>query len=57
MGTEQDFGSVLTSLGARTSDAAVLSQAEEAYREALKEWTRERAPMDWAMTQSTCTTR
>ncbi len=31
---------------------ANLEEAVAAYREALKEWTRERAPLQWAMTQN-----
>ena len=29
-----------------------LAEAVAAYRAALEEWTRERAPLDWAMTQN-----
>jgi hypothetical protein len=38
-------------LGERESGTAPLEKAVTAYREALKETTRERAPLDWAMTQ------
>ncbi|MCA8902945.1 MAG: hypothetical protein KDA53_17030, partial [Hyphomonas sp.] len=33
-------------------DDAALADAIAAYREALKEYTRERVPLDWAMTQN-----
>ena len=39
-------------LGERESGAATLRQAVAAYREALKELTRARVPLDWAMTQN-----
>ena len=39
-------------LGERESGTALLNEAVAAYREALKERTRERVPLDWAMTQS-----
>ena len=47
-----DLGITLSVLGERESDPARLMQAVEASREALKERTRERAPLDWAMTQN-----
>ncbi len=40
------------SLGERESGTAKLEEAVAAYREALKERTRERAPLQWAMTQN-----
>ena len=40
------------SLGERESGTARLEEAVAAYRAALKEWTRERVPLDWAMTQN-----
>ena len=40
------------SLGERESGTARLEEAVAAYREALKEWTRERVPLDWAVTQN-----
>jgi tetratricopeptide (TPR) repeat protein len=46
------LGIALASLGERESDTARLEAAVEAYREALKEWTRERVPLDWARTQN-----
>ena len=39
-------------LGERESGTARLEAAVAAYREALQEWTRERVPLDWAMTQN-----
>jgi len=39
------------SLGERENGTARLEEAVGAYREALKERTRERVPLDWAMTQ------
>ena len=39
-------------LGERESGTARLDEAVAAYREALKEQTRERVPLDWAMTQN-----
>ena len=38
--------------GERESGTARLEEAVAAYREALQEWTRERVPLDWAMTQN-----
>jgi hypothetical protein len=37
------------SLGARESGTARLEEAVAAYRDALKEFTRERVPLQWAM--------
>jgi len=39
-------------LGERESGTEKLEEAVAAYREALKERTRERVPLDWAMTQN-----
>jgi hypothetical protein len=39
---------VLADLGRRESGTAKLEEAVAAYREALKERTRERVPLDWA---------
>ena len=39
-------------LGERESGTARLEEAVAAYREALQEKTRERVPLDWAMTQN-----
>jgi tetratricopeptide (TPR) repeat protein len=45
------LGNALATLGARESGPARLEEAVSAYREALKETTREREPLDWAGTQ------
>ena len=42
----------LETLGERESGTERLEEAVAAYREALKEWTRERVPLDWAATQN-----
>ena len=44
------LGCVLHTLGTRESGTAKLDEAVAAYREALKERTRERVPIDWATT-------
>ena len=44
----ENLGYVLFRLGERESGTARLEEAVIAYREALKERTRERAPLDWA---------
>jgi len=46
------LGNALSRLGERESGTERLLEAVEAYRDALKEWTRERVPLDWAMTQN-----
>jgi tetratricopeptide (TPR) repeat protein len=51
--TQTLIGQVLATLGARENDTVRLEQAAAAFREALKERTRERAPLDWASTQGT----
>ena len=38
--------------GDQAGDSAVLEEAVAAYRGALAEWTRDRAPLDWATTQN-----
>ena len=45
-------GNALVTLGERESETRRLEQAEQAFNEALKERTRERAPLDWAMIQN-----
>ena len=50
--TQNNLGNALRSLGERESGTARLEQAVEAYRAALQERTRERVPLDWAMTQN-----
>ena len=47
--TQNNLGNALQSLGARESGTARLTEAVEAYRAALAEYTRERVPLDWAM--------
>jgi tetratricopeptide (TPR) repeat protein len=47
-----DLGTSLTILGDRESGTARLEEAVEAYRDALKEYTREREPLKWAMIQN-----
>jgi hypothetical protein len=46
------LGNALGTLGERESGTARLEQAVNAYRDALLERTRERVPLDWAMTQT-----
>lgn len=47
-----DLGVALSALGQRESDTARLEEAVEIHRAASKELTRERVPLDWAMTQN-----
>jgi tetratricopeptide (TPR) repeat protein len=47
-----DLGNALRMLGKRESGTARLEEAVAAFRDALKEYTRERVPLDWAMTQN-----
>ena len=49
--TQMNLGAALTTLGQRESGTARLEQAVAAYHAALEERTRERVPLDWAMTQ------
>jgi len=49
---QNNLGNALTTLGARESGTARLEEAVSAYRAALQERTRERVPLDWAMTQN-----
>jgi hypothetical protein len=48
--TQNNLGTALETLGERESGTETLEKAVEAYREALKERTRERVPLNWAMT-------
>src|SRR5215831_13957950 len=48
---QKRLGVVLSGLGERESGTAKLEEAIAAYREALKELSRERVPLDWAATQ------
>ena len=50
--TQNNLGLALARLGERESGTARLEEAVAAYREALKERTRERVPLDWATTQT-----
>src|SRR5262245_42293037 len=50
--TQNNLGIALRVLGEGESGTAKLEEAVAAYREALKELTRERAPLDWATTQN-----
>jgi hypothetical protein len=45
---QNNLGLALWRLGERESGTAKLEEAVVAYREALKEWTRERVPLNWA---------
>ena len=47
-----DLGNALEGLGERESGTGRLEDAVSAFREALKELTRARAPLQWAMTQN-----
>ena len=46
------LGNALAALGEREGGTARLEQAVAAYTEALKERTRARVPLEWAMTQN-----
>ena len=50
--TQNNLGNALMSLGEHESGTARLEEAASAFREALKERTRERVPLDWAATQN-----
>ena len=50
--TQDNLGNALITRGERESGTARLEEAVAAYREALKERTRERAPLGWAATQN-----
>jgi tetratricopeptide (TPR) repeat protein len=49
--SQMNIGSALRALGERESGMARLDEAVSAFREASKENTRERVPLDWATTQ------
>jgi tetratricopeptide (TPR) repeat protein len=49
---QNNLGTALWRLGERESGTARLEEAAAAYREALKERTRGRVPLDWAATQN-----
>ena len=46
--TQNNLGTALQTLGARDSGTDRLEQAVVAYQQALKEYTRDRVPLDWA---------
>jgi len=45
---QNNLGGALARLGERESGTVQFEEAVAAYRSALKEWARERAPLDWA---------
>src|SRR4029077_2636485 len=49
---QNSLGRALRKLGERENSTLRLGEAVAAYRDALKEWTRERAPLGWATTQN-----
>jgi tetratricopeptide (TPR) repeat protein len=49
---QNNLGNALVTLGERESGTGRLEEAVAAYRDALKERTRERVPLDWATTQN-----
>jgi tetratricopeptide (TPR) repeat protein len=50
--TQNNLGNALPTLGERESGTARLEEAVAAFRDALREQTRERVPLDWAVTQN-----
>ena len=50
--TLNNLGVALAALGERESGTARLEEAVTAYRDAMKEYTRERAPLQWAAIQN-----
>ncbi len=49
--TQMNLGNALQTLGAREAGTGRLDEAVAAYRDALKERTRERVPLEWATAQ------
>ena len=49
--TKMNLGNALANLGERETGTERLEQAVEAYTDALKEYTRDRVPFQWALTQ------
>ena len=49
--TQMNLGTALETLGERESGTARLTEAVAAYHAALEERTRDRVPLDWALTQ------
>jgi hypothetical protein len=50
--TQNNLGNALSRLGEQEGGTGHLDRAVAAYREALLEFTRERVPLKWAMTQN-----
>ena len=50
-GVQVSLANALALEGERSGKTASLVESLALYRDALKEWTRERVPLDWAMTQ------
>ncbi|MDO8434209.1 MAG: tetratricopeptide repeat protein [Candidatus Binatus sp.] len=50
--TRSNLGSALLKMGERESGTDKLRQAADSYRAALKDWTRERFPLDWGTVQN-----
>jgi hypothetical protein len=50
--TQNNLGTALKTLGERESGTETLQKAVEAFHEALKEYTRERVPLQWTVTQN-----
>ena len=48
----ENLGNALFALGERQSGTTRFDEAVAAFPEALKEWTRERVPLDWATVQN-----
>ena len=49
---QNNLGLALSTLGSNESSTARLEEAVAAYRATLEEFTRERAPLNWATTQN-----
>ncbi|MBM3644613.1 MAG: tetratricopeptide repeat protein [Alphaproteobacteria bacterium] len=50
--SQVSLGTALWRLGSRESDTTRLTEAVEAFRDALLEWTRDRVPLNWATAQN-----
>jgi hypothetical protein len=46
------YALICNAIGVQAGSSSELATAVDTYREALKEWTRERVPLDWATTQN-----
>ena len=51
-GVRLAFARALVDYGYQKGDSNALRESIQTYRDALKEYTRERVPLDWAMTQN-----